>query len=105
MPSMVVISENSATRFIFLVQARTTSPFRMTEQAPQTPVPHPTLTPVRPMRRRTSASVSFSGSQVMNLSTPLIFKFSRSSFMCKPFCLPTAVSRTLAGQYIAPLPI
>ena len=55
MPSMVVILEYSSTWLIFLVQERITCPFRMMEHEPQTPVPHPTLTPVRPIRRRTSA--------------------------------------------------
>ncbi len=96
---MVVISENSATRFIFLVQARTTSPFRMTEQAPQTPVPHPTLTPVRPMRRRHSASVSLSGSQVMNLSTPLILKQSLASLISPTFHPDTVLISFMALNY------
>jgi hypothetical protein len=77
---MVVISPDSATVFIFLVQARTTFPFRITEQAPHTPVPHPTFTPVRPMRRITSARESFSGSQTTNLSTPFIIKLNLVSF-------------------------
>ena len=81
MPSMVVISLNSEIAFIFFVQARTTFPFRITEQAPQTPVPHPTFTPVRPIRRRTAAKLSFSGSQTTNLSMPLIVKLNLVSFM------------------------
>ncbi len=84
MPSIVVISLNSGTLFIFLVQARTTSPSRITEQAPQTPVPHPILTPWRPMRRRTTARESSSGSQTANLSTPLMFKLNLASFMSSP---------------------
>ena len=87
MPSMVMISLNSATRFIFLVQARTTSPFRITEQAPQTPVPQPILTPVSPIRRRTTARVSSSGSHVTNLLTPLMLKLSLASLMLSSLCL------------------
>ena len=39
-------------------------------QAPQTPVPQPTFVPVRPIRRSTSASESFSGSQTIMRSAP-----------------------------------
>ena len=103
MPSMVVISLYSGTRFIFLVQARTTSPFRMMEQAPHTPVPHPIFTPVRPMRRRTSARVSFSGSQVTNLSTPLMFKLNAPASCRLPFYLTDLFYPHFGCQYIAPI--
>ena len=56
------------------VQERTTFPLRMTEQAPHTPVPQPTLVPVRPRRRITSARVSLSGSQMNIRSAPLILR-------------------------------
>jgi hypothetical protein len=49
----------------------------MMEQAPQTPVPHPIFVPVSPIRRRTTARLSFSGSQMTGLGTPLIVKFNR----------------------------
>ena len=80
-PSMVVILEYSSTWLIFLVQERITCPFRMMEHEPQTPVPHPTLTPVRPIRRRTSDSLSFSGSHINIRSTPLMFNIIFLNFM------------------------
>lgn len=43
MPSRVVIRAPSATRFIFMVQVRTSLPSIMTLQAPHWPVPHPDL--------------------------------------------------------------
>ena len=59
---------------IFLVQERTGLPSISTVQAPQTPMPQPTFTPVRPIRRRTVESLSFSGSTITKRFTPLISK-------------------------------
>ena len=71
---MVSTFAYALTCFIFLTQERVTSPSSSNEQAPQCPVPHPTFVPVSPRRRTTSARESFSGSQRISRSTPLMFK-------------------------------
>ena len=65
---------------IFFVQERTGFPSIRTVQAPQTPMPQPTFTPVRPIRRRTVDSLSFSGSTIRKRWTPLISKVILVSF-------------------------
>src|SRR5690554_940053 len=75
----------SGTDFILLVQERITFPSKITEQAPQTPVPQPIFVPVRPILRRTTASESFSGLYTTALSTPLIVKTFLESFISSPF--------------------
>ena len=71
MPSMVVICDSAGTRFMVVVQERTTLPFRMTEQQPHWPWPQATLVPVRPTwRRKTSESFAFS-SQITVVGWPL----------------------------------
>ena len=73
MPSMVITVLYSLILLIFLVHDLTTLPSRITEQAPQTPVPHPTFVPVRPSLLSTEASVSVSGLHINVRSAPLIF--------------------------------
>ena len=73
MPSIVVIRLYSSSVRIFRMQGRMTLPSRMTVHEPQTPVSQPTFVPVSPIRRSTSASVSFTGSQMSMRSAPLTF--------------------------------
>jgi hypothetical protein len=73
---MVVTLLYCSTLRILTVQERTSLPFNITLQAPHTPVPQPTFVPVRPIRRITDASVSFSGSQIIIRSTPFMFSVS-----------------------------
>ena len=61
----------SGTRFILVMQERTSLPSRITEQQPHWPWPQPTLVPVSSnCSRKTSASL-VSGSAMTVLGTPL----------------------------------
>ena len=70
MPSMVPISRPSAsapsTR-----QEQTRRPSTVTLQAPQSPVPQPSLAPVRPRRLRSASSSVSSASQIKSTLSPL----------------------------------
>jgi hypothetical protein len=84
MPSMVSTLLYSGMARIFRAQERTTLPSRMTEQAPQAPLPQPTFTPVKPMRRSTAARESFSGSHMNIRLAPLMFSHIFLSLMPLP---------------------
>ena len=73
MPSIVVTREPSSTRFILVMQERTTLPFRITEQPPHWPWPHPTLVPVSFNCSRKTSDSMVSGSARTVLGTPLMW--------------------------------
>ena len=80
MPSMVVISDSAGTRFMVVVQERTTLPFRITEQEPHWPCPQATLVPVRPSCPRSTWASFWDGSHMTTVGTPLMV----SSFFSTP---------------------
>jgi hypothetical protein len=68
---MVIISASSGTLLILVIQALTTLPSKITEQAPHSPFLHPTLVPVRNACFLKTSARDVSGSAIIVFFHPI----------------------------------